>query len=57
MLVSPEKRIIPCSFVLVKLCANNIAEYQAHILGLQITIEMGIKYLYDDSQLVINQLL
>jgi len=34
-------------------------EYQALLLGLQMAIEMGIKDLnmYDNSQLVINQLL
>jgi len=57
--VSPEKHILPYSFVLTQLCSNNVAEYQALSLGLQMAIEMGIKYLniYGDSQLVINQLL
>ena len=32
--VSPEKHIIPYSFILVKLYFNNVAEYQALILGL-----------------------
>ena len=53
------KDIPPYSFVLTQLCSNNIAEYQAHILGLQMAMEIGIKDLdvYGDSQLVINQLL
>jgi len=36
-----------------------VAEYQALSLGLQMTIEMGIRDLsiYGDSQLVVNQLL
>jgi len=57
--VSPKKHILPYSFVLTQLCSNNVAEYQALNLGLQMAIEMSIKDLniYGDSQLVINQLL
>ena len=29
VLVSPEKHILPYSFVLTQLCSNNVAEYQA----------------------------
>jgi len=56
VLVSPERHILPYSFVLVDLFSNNVAEYQALILGLQMAIRMGIKDLdvYGDSQLVIN---
>jgi len=56
VLVPSEKHIIPFSFVLVDLCSNNVAEYQALILGPQMAIEMRIKDLdvYGDSQLVIN---
>jgi len=59
ILVFPEKRILPYSFALTKLCSNNVAEYQALRLGLQMVIEMGIKDLdvYNDLQFVINQLL
>jgi len=55
--VSPEKHILSYSFVLTQLCSNNVAEYHALNLGLQMAIGMGIKDLniYDDSQLVINQ--
>jgi len=42
-LVSPEKHILPYSFALTQLCSNNVAGYQSLILGLQTTIEMGIK--------------
>jgi len=51
MLVSPEKHILPYSFILVDLCSNNAAEYQELILGLQMVIAMGIKDLdvYGDS--------
>ena len=56
---SPKKHILPCLFVLAQLCSNNVVEYQALNLGLQMAIEMGIKDLniYGDSQLVFNQLL
>jgi len=59
VLISLEKHILPHSFVLVNLCSNDVAEYQALILGLQTEIVMEIKDLdvYGDSQLVINQLL
>jgi len=59
VLISPEKHILPYSFVLSQLCSNNVAEYQALILDLQMALEMGIKDLdvYGDSQLLINQLL
>ncbi|KNA08827.1 hypothetical protein SOVF_159130, partial [Spinacia oleracea] len=41
------------------LCSNNMAEYQALILGLHMAMELGLKDLdiYGDSQLVISQLL
>jgi len=59
VIISPEKHILPYSSVLANLCSNNVAEYQALILGLQMAIRMGIKDLdvYGDSRLIINQLL
>ena len=46
------------SFSLSELCSNNVAEYQALIIGLQMAIEMGISQLeiFGDSKLVINQI-
>ncbi|XP_070047211.1 uncharacterized protein [Nicotiana tomentosiformis] len=43
----------------MQLCSNNVAEYQALILGLEIVVEMNRLQLqvFGDSQLVINQLL
>ncbi|KAL0391462.1 UNVERIFIED_CONTAM: Retrovirus-related Pol polyprotein from transposon opus [Sesamum latifolium] len=57
--VSPEKQVLTYSFVLGELCSNNVAEYQALIIGLQIALEMGIieMEVYGDSKLIINQLL
>jgi len=56
VLISLEKHILPFSFILVNLCFNNVAEYQALILGLQMAIAMGMNDLdvYGDSQLIIN---
>ncbi|KAM2901554.1 hypothetical protein FF1_007532 [Malus domestica] len=43
----------------IELCSNNVAEYQALIIGLQMAINMEITALeiYGDSKLIINQLL
>ena len=57
--VSPQRQILLYSFSLSELCSNNVAEYQALIIGLQMAIEMGILQLeiFGDSKLVINQIL
>ena len=49
--VSLEKYILLYSFVLTHLCSNNVVEYQALNLGVQMAIEMGIKdfNIYSDS--------
>ncbi|KAM1353366.1 hypothetical protein ACFX2H_032866 [Malus domestica] len=43
----------------IELCSNNVSEYQALIIGIQMAINMEIKALevYGDSKLIINQLL
>ena len=40
---SPEKHMLPYSFTLSELCSNNVAEYQALIIDLQMASEFGIK--------------
>ncbi|KAL0434267.1 UNVERIFIED_CONTAM: hypothetical protein Slati_2761000 [Sesamum latifolium] len=57
--ISPEKQVLTYSFVLGELCSNNVAEYQALIIGLQMALEMEIieMEVYGDSKLIINQLL
>ncbi|KAM1432434.1 hypothetical protein ACFXTO_014969 [Malus domestica] len=57
--MSPQRQVLPYSFQLSELCSNNVAEYQALILGLQMAINMEIAALeiYGDSKLIINQLL
>ncbi|KAM1929819.1 hypothetical protein ACFX13_031327 [Malus domestica] len=54
--MSPQRQILPYSFQLSELCSNNVAEYQALILGLQMAINMEITVLkiYGDSKLIIN---
>ncbi|KAI5342013.1 hypothetical protein L3X38_009888 [Prunus dulcis] len=49
--VSPERHVLPYSFSLSELCSNNVAEYQALIMGLQMAVEMKISSLevYGDS--------
>ncbi|XP_070010627.1 uncharacterized protein [Nicotiana sylvestris] len=57
--VTPQVEVMPYSFTLTQLCSNDVAEYQALILGLEMAIEMKRLQLqvFGDSQLVINQLL
>ncbi|XP_019240297.1 PREDICTED: uncharacterized protein LOC109220284 [Nicotiana attenuata] len=59
VLISPERQVLPFSFVLGETCSNNAAEYQALIVGLKMALEMKILMLeiYGDSKLIINQLL
>ncbi|KAK4382997.1 hypothetical protein Sango_2819300 [Sesamum angolense] len=57
--VTSEEEVLPYSFTLIKKCSNNVAEYEALILGLEIAvdaIQLPLKA-YGDSQLVVNQLL
>ena len=57
--VSPQRQILLYLFSLSELCSNNVAEYQALIIGLQMAIEMGISQLeiFGESKLVISQIL
>ena len=57
--VSTQQQILLYLFSLSELCSNNVAEYQALIIGLQMAIKMGILELeiYGDSKLIINQVL
>lgn len=59
MLISPERLILPFSFVLGETCFNNAAVYQVLIIGLEMASDMKIPQLdiYGDSKLIINQLL
>ncbi|KAK3016710.1 hypothetical protein RJ639_005648 [Escallonia herrerae] len=57
--VSPQRQVLPYAFTLGKKCSNNVIEYQALIISLQMTLELRIPSLVvsGDSKLVINQLL
>ncbi|XP_060217193.1 uncharacterized protein LOC132644609 [Lycium barbarum] len=57
--VTPQGEVLPYSFTLTQRCSNNVAEYQALILGLEMAVDMKQLQLqvFGDSQLVINQLL
>ena len=58
VLISPEGNHCPFTAKLSFDCTNNVAEYEACVMGLQATIEKKIKKLivYGDSALVICQL-
>ncbi|XP_060200724.1 uncharacterized protein LOC132628991 [Lycium barbarum] len=57
--VTPQGEVLPYSFTLTQCCSNNVAEYQALILGHEMAVDMKQLQLqvFGDSQLVINQLL
>ncbi|XP_019180259.1 PREDICTED: uncharacterized protein LOC109175453 [Ipomoea nil] len=57
--VTPESEMLPYSFTLTEQCSNNVAEYQALILGLEIAADMKQLRIniYGDSKLIINQVL
>ena len=58
VLISPERNHCPFTTKLSFDCTNNVAEYEACVLGLQAAIEKKIRGLieYSDSTLVICQL-
>ena len=58
ILISPEGNHYPFTEKLSFNCTNNVAEYEACVMGLQVAIEKKIKKLtvYGDSALVICQL-
>ena len=51
VLISPERLILPFSFVLGEICSNNVAECQALTVGLEMASDMKIPQLdvYSDS--------
>ena len=57
VLVSPEGNHYSFTTRLNFFCTNNIAEYEACIMGLRVAIEQNVKILevYGDSTLVIYQ--
>src|SRR3954470_21972179 len=57
VLVSRHHHVIPRAFTLTKPCSNNVAEYNALLIGMKITHGLGIRNLetYGDSQLIVCQ--
>ena len=43
--VSPQNYLIPHAFSLTKPCSNNIVEYNALLIGMQLAEEIGVKNL------------
>jgi len=50
--------VIPRAFSLIEPCSNNVAEYNALLIGMQVADEIGVKNLeaYGDSKLIVNQI-
>ncbi|XP_075074627.1 uncharacterized protein LOC142162205 [Nicotiana tabacum] len=59
VLISPDRQVLPFSFVLAKTCSYNATEYQALIIGHEMELDIKILQLEIDfeSKLIINQLL
>ncbi|XP_074283146.1 uncharacterized protein LOC141607689 [Silene latifolia] len=57
LLISPKGEHVPVSIKLYFLATNNVAEYEACLLGLRSAISLNIKKLlvHGDSSLVVNQ--
>ena len=57
VLYHEEDKAVALSFKLEFPCSNNTAEYEAYLIGLATTLEMGVKYLrvLGDSNLVVCQ--
>nr|XP_027191080.1 uncharacterized protein LOC101494924 [Cicer arietinum] len=57
ILISPENQFTPFTARLCFDCTNNIAEYEACVMGIKAAIESNVKFLevYGDSLLVIHQ--
>src|SRR3954468_12289049 len=56
--ILPQNHVIPRAFSLTEPCTNNVAEYNALLIGLQLAHRLGVRKLqaYGDSELVVNQL-
>src|SRR5436190_21032268 len=58
VLISPQNHVLPLAFSLTEPCTNNVAEYNALLISLQLAHQLGVRNLqaYGNSELVINQL-
>ena len=50
--ISPQNHILPRAFSLTESCSNNVAEYNALLIGVQLAHGIGVRYLkaYGDSK-------
>ena len=57
VLISPQNHVLPHAFSLTEPCSNNVAEYNALLIGLEVAKGLGITNLeaYGDSKLIVNQ--
>ena len=57
MFITPQGDVIPKSYQIAFNCTNNIAKYEALIIGLKLVVQQNVQHLkvYGDSQLVIQQ--
>ena len=57
VLYHEEDKVVALSFKLEFPCSNNMAEYEAYLIGLATALKMGIKHLrvMSDSNLVVYQ--
>src|SRR3954464_10437090 len=58
VLILPQNHVIPRAFSLTEPCTNNVAEFNALLIGLQLAHQLGVRNLqaYGDSELIVNQL-
>jgi len=56
VLVSPQNYATSHAFLLIEPCSNNVAEYNALLIGMQLAEEIRVKNLkaYGDSKLIVN---
>ena len=57
VLATPQGQLIPFTRKMTFPCTNNEAEYEAYILGLQVTLELDMRklHVHGDAMLVISQ--
>src|SRR5436189_842593 len=58
VLISPQNHVISHAFSLTEPYTNNVPEYNALLIGLQLAHQLGVRMLqaYGDSELIVNQL-
>jgi len=56
-LISPHNYLIPRAFSLTEPYFNNVAEYNALLMGMQLAEEFDVKHFeaFCDSKLIVNQ--